>query len=179
MTNTSNGRFALMALVALAACAPATLAPDLLQTAPSTATQRSESLSFPFQFPQMVDGQVSPELNLTAVMRNVEPAELSCNVVGTWAAYAHRINGGEMGLVGESLLVFNETHWARLEELGDDVLGSAGTYAVRGDSLYWHGVIGGPTIEYSEACWIDSDGLHMANETDPNVLRETDYRRVE
>lgn len=83
MTNISNGRFALTALVALAACTPATLAPDLLQTAPSATTQRSESLSFPFQFPQMVEGQVSLELNLTAVMRESESTESTRGVIGT------------------------------------------------------------------------------------------------
>ena len=84
MTNTSNSRFAFTALMALAACTPATPAPDLLQTTSAITTQRSESLSFPFQFPQMVEGQVSPELNLTAVMRESESAESIREVIGSW-----------------------------------------------------------------------------------------------
>jgi len=166
------------ALLVLASCAPATIAPDLIHTDPFVAVQRSESLSFPFRFQQMIDGQVSRELNLTAVMRESEPAESSCDVIGTWVAYAHRINGGKMSLVGESILVFNDTHWARIQAIGDDVFGSAGTYGVVGDSLSWHGGIGARGLEYSEACWIDADGLHLANKLDPNALRETDYRRV-
>ena len=108
----------------------------------------------------------------------------TCDVVGTWEAAAFRINGGEMGLASENnRLIFNTTHWARVEAFQGEVIASAGTYEVNGDSLVWQYEFGGDH-RLSEACQVDSTGLHLVNDHGTNqdgtpTLRETDYRRVE
>jgi hypothetical protein len=109
------------------------------------------------------------------------PSHSPCDIVGTWKTTAYRINGGDMTLAGEELLIINETHWARVGSLHN--MGYAGQYEVVGDSVVWQYEIGGDK-QVTESCRTDSEGLHtsarmVSEEHGTDTLVETDFQPVE